>query len=39
MEVIFVTSRENEKTDEEFIESIKAIIKENKELLEAIGRL
>lgn len=38
-EVIFVDSKENNTVDKEFIESIRRIINENKELLEAVGRL
>ena len=39
MEVKLVNSKESEKIDEKFIESVRSIIRENKELLEAIGRL
>ncbi|MBI2141534.1 hypothetical protein HYU16_03865 [Candidatus Woesearchaeota archaeon] len=38
-EVKFMSSRENKAVDEDFIKSIHRIISENKEFLEAVGRL
>ncbi len=38
-EVKFMSSRENKAVDEDFIKSIRRIISENKEFLEAVGKL